>query len=237
VDISFFRSISTAIARGRTLRSSWIVSRLPHRRHDFRWPFLCYIEDRGFRRCGTLLANVFNREIASHSRIGGTSSLGLLIGLFLISFAAAAAAKVYPVSGVWTAIDTDFPAAANETCLAVKTFGVEAVSKKSVSEMIIFAKDKRYDVRGDVQTETTIKFIKMADGGFWITESFSKRGRWFGFKRTTTYFLSVIDPQTIQIRDARGMTRYAKCGPHDRQSKAAGEAPLVNSQFHGNSRN
>jgi hypothetical protein len=211
---------------------------LPHRRHDFSWPFLCYIEDRGFRRCGTLLASVFDREIASHSRIGGTSSLGLFIGLFLISFAAAAAAeKVYPVSGIWTAIDTDFPTAASETCLAVKTFGVEAVSRKSVSEMIIFAKDKRYDVQGDVQTETTIKSIKMADGGFWITESFSKR-RWFGFKRKTTYFLSVIDPQTIQIRDARGMTRYAKCGPHDRQSKADWRNAIrVNSQFHSNSRN
>jgi hypothetical protein len=164
------------------------------------------------------LANAFNREIASYSRIGGASSLGLLIGLFLFSFAAAA--EVYPVSGVWTAIDTDFPAAANETCLAVKTFGVDAVFKKSISEMIIFAKDKRYDVKGDVQTETTIKSIKMADGGFWITESFSKRGRWLGFKRKTTYFLSVIDPQTIQIRDARGMTRYTKCGPKDRQSRA-----------------
>jgi hypothetical protein len=51
------------------------------------------------------------------------------------------------------------------TCIAVKTFGVEAVSKKSISEMIIFAKDKRYDVKGDVQTEATIKSIKLADGG------------------------------------------------------------------------
>jgi hypothetical protein len=164
------------------------------------------------------LANALDREIASYSRIGGASSLGLLIGLFLISFAAAA--EVYPVSGVWTAIDTNFPAAEIETCLAVKTFGVEAVSKKSVSELIIFAKDKRYDIKGDVQTETTIKSIKVADGGFWITETFSKRGRWLWFKRKTTFFLSVIDPQTIQIRDARGMTRYAKCGPKNRQSKA-----------------
>jgi hypothetical protein len=67
---------------------------------------------------------------------------------------------------VWTAIDTDFPAAANETCVGVKTFGVEALSKKAISEMMIFAKDKRYDVKGDVQTETTIKSIKVAAGGF-----------------------------------------------------------------------
>jgi hypothetical protein len=157
------------------------------------------------------LANTLNQEIASYSRIGGAASLALLIGLILFSFPAAA--EVYPVSGVWTAIDTDFPAAANETCLAVKTFGVEAVSKKSVSEMIIFAKDKRYDVKGDVQTETTIMSVKVANGGFRITETFGTRGKWLGFKRKTTYFLNVIDPQTIEIRDATGMTRYTKCRP------------------------
>ena len=157
------------------------------------------------------MAQAINHEIASRSRFGGVCSLGLLIDLILYS--SPAAAEVYPVSGVWVAIDTDFPAAANETCLAVKDFGVEAVSKKSISEMIIFAKDKRYDAKGDVQTETTIKSIKVADGGFRITETFSTRGRWLGFKRKTTYFLNVIDPQTIEIRDATGTTRYAKCRP------------------------
>jgi hypothetical protein len=131
------------------------------------------------------LANAFNQDTVSYFRIGGAASLGLLIGLFLVS--GPAAAEVYPVSGVWTAIDTDFPAAANETCLAVKTFGVEAVAKKSVSEMIIFAKDKRYDVKGDVQTEATIKSIKLADGGFRITETFTKGARWLGFKRKATF--------------------------------------------------
>jgi len=78
--------------------------------------------------------------------------------------------------------------------------------------MIIFAKDKRYDVKGDVQTETTIKSIKAADGGFRITESFNKRGNWLGFRRKTTYFLKVVDPLMIEIWNAAGMTRYAKCG-------------------------
>jgi hypothetical protein len=127
------------------------------------------------------LANVVNNEIADRSRVRGVPSLGLVIGLSLFSFPAAA--QVYPVSGVWAAIDSQFPTATNETCIAVKTFGVEAVSKKSVSEMIIFAKDKRYDVKGDVQTETTIKSIKLADGGFRITESFSKRGSWLGLRK------------------------------------------------------
>jgi hypothetical protein len=155
------------------------------------------------------LANAFNQDNVSYFRIGAAASLGLLIGLVMVSVAAA---EVYPISGVWTAIDTEFPAAANETCVAVKLFGVDAVSKKSISEMIIFTKDKRYDVKGDVQTETTIKSIKVAQGGFWITE-FSKRGRWLGLKGKTTYFLTVIDPQTINIWDGIARRRYAKCGP------------------------
>ena len=155
------------------------------------------------------MANAVNNEIASRSRVGSVPSLGLLIGLILFSFPAMA--QVYPVSGVWAAIDSQFPIAANEICIAVKTFGVEAVSKKSISEMIIFAKDKRYDVKGDVQTETTIKSIKAADGGFRITESFSKRRGWLGFRRKTTYFLGIIDPQTIEIRGESGLARYVKC--------------------------
>jgi hypothetical protein len=73
---------------------------------------------------------------------------------------------------------------------------------------------ERYSAEGSSErTETTIKSIKVAEGGFWITESFSKRGRWLGFKRKTTYFLTVIDPQTIEIWDGMVIHRYAKCGP------------------------
>jgi hypothetical protein len=157
------------------------------------------------------LANPFNQVITSRSRLWGARSLGLLLALFLFSIPATA--QVYPVSGVWTAIDSHFPTAANETCVSVKTFGVEAVSKKSISEMIIFAKDKRYDVKGNVQTETTIKSIKVADGGFRITETLSKGARWLGFKRKATYFLKLVDPLTIEIWDGINFTRYTKCGP------------------------
>ena len=136
------------------------------------------------------MAQAVNHAIGNRSRLRGVSSLGLLIGLILISF----------------------PAAANETCIAVKTFGVEAVSKKSISELIIFAKDKRYDVKGDVQTEATIKSIKLTDGGFRITETFTKGAGWLGFKRKATYLLNVIGPQTIEIWDGMVRHRYAKCG-------------------------
>jgi hypothetical protein len=153
------------------------------------------------------LANAFNQEIVSYSRIGGAA--GLLICVILFSFPAAA--EVYPVSGVWIAIDTDFPSAANETCLAVKTFGVEAVSKKSISEMIIFAKDKRYDLKGDVQTETTLKTIKAIDGAYQITETLQKSHGWIGIRRKTEYDLRINDPQTIEIWDGKNLTRYTKC--------------------------
>jgi hypothetical protein len=114
------------------------------------------------------LANAFNQETVSYFRIAGAGSLGLLIGLILFSFPAAA--EVYPVSGVWTAIDTDFPAAANETCLAVKTFGVEAVAKKSVSEMIIFAKDKRYDVNRSKRHMASSASLRQPFATFDITD-------------------------------------------------------------------
>jgi hypothetical protein len=163
----------------------------------------------GGRRCGTLLTNVVHSGIACRFHLGGVLSLGLAIGLSL--FSSPAAAQVYPVSGVWVAVDPQFPAAAGETCIAVKAFGVEAVINRSVLEMIIFARDKRYDVKADAQIETTIKSVKMAHGGFRITESPSKRG-WLGFRKKATYVLKVIDPAMIEIWDAAGMTRYTKCG-------------------------
>ena len=84
---------------------------------------------------GPFLASAVNNEMASHSRIGGVPSLGLLIGLILLSFPATA--QNYPISGVWVAIDPQFPTSIKETCIAVKTFGVEAVSKKSIAELVI----------------------------------------------------------------------------------------------------
>jgi hypothetical protein len=84
-------------------------------------------------------------------------------------------ADVYPVDGVWVAMDSDFLVDRDEACLALKTFGTEAVSRKSIPELIIFTKDRRYDVKGDVQNETTIRSIKEEDGGFRIAESLGKR--------------------------------------------------------------
>jgi hypothetical protein len=154
------------------------------------------------------LANVGNHEIHSKALLRG----GLLFCCSIL-FSVPAAAQSYPIGGVWAAIDPQFPKAISEMCIAVKTFGTEAVANNLIAEIIIFDQKKRFYVRGDATGETIIKSIKAVDGGFRITETFSKGTNWLGFKRKVSYFLTVLDPQTIEIRDARTFTRYTKCGP------------------------
>ena len=151
---------------------------------------------------------------ARRCRPRNAASFSFLIAATLYSFCSfAAVAEIYPVNGVWTAIGPAFPINRHEACLSLKTFGTEAVSRKSIPELIIFTKGKRYVVKGDAQNETTIKSIDPADGGFWITESPSKRSRWMLFQRKTKYFLKIVDSLTIEIWDGTTLTRYAKCGP------------------------
>jgi hypothetical protein len=157
------------------------------------------------------MSKAFSHGPSSDSRLGIVgSSFGLLICLVLCS--SAAMADVYPVHGVWVAMASDFLVDRDEPCLALKTFGTEAVSRKSIPELIIFTKDRRYDVKGDIQNETTIRSIKEEDGGFRITESLGNRKHWLKFRGNTTYFLKVVDPQTIEIWDGGASTRYTKCG-------------------------
>ena len=152
---------------------------------------------------------------ARHYRLRNAASFSFLIGAALYSFCSVAAvAEIYPVNGVWTAIGPQFPINRQEACVSLKTFGTEAVSRKSIRELIIFTKDKRYHVTGEDQNEAIITSIKAADGGFWITESPSKRSRWMFFRRKTKYFLRILDPLTIETWDGTTLTRYAKCGPH-----------------------
>jgi hypothetical protein len=137
--------------------------------------------------------------------------LSFLIGTYLLSSPALAETVAYPVSGVFAAIDSEFPNAEFEVCMSVRTFGVAAVTKKSVAELIIFTRNKRHDLRGDIQTETAIRAINLADGAYRITETFIKSRGWIGIRRKTEYELKVIDPNTIAIWDGKKVTRYAKC--------------------------
>jgi hypothetical protein len=144
-------------------------------------------------------------------RLSGGKLYCLFVGALLLSFSASA--DEYPINGVWVTLGREFPAAEYEICFAVKTFGVEAVVHKSVSEIMIFSKDRRYDLKGATQIQATIKSVKPAGQGYRITETLNKRHRWLGFTRIITYFLTVIDSRKIEIRNNLSVIRYAKCGP------------------------
>jgi len=136
------------------------------------------------------------------------ASFVLLAGVIFLSFPAAA--QVYPINGVFSAIDLDYPDR-NAACMALKTFGIEALSQRAIPELIIFANEKRYHVKGDSHTEEKIKSIKKTNGGFRITELMADGPRLLGFRRKMTYFLRVVDPMTIEIWDGTTVTQYAKC--------------------------
>jgi hypothetical protein len=150
--------------------------------------------------------NASHHDSCRHCR--RMASLLLLTGVICLSFPAAA--QVYPVNGVFSAIDMDYPDR-NGACMALKTFGMEAISKRAIPQLIIFSKDRRYDVKGDSQSEEKIKSIKRTKGGFRITELSASRPRLFGFRRKMTYLLKIVDPMTIEIWDGTTVSQYAKC--------------------------
>jgi hypothetical protein len=137
---------------------------------------------------------------------------GLSLGVILFSLPATAQNIIYPVSGVFLPIDPDFPNASFEACLLVRTFGVDAVSKKSVAHVIIFDQSKRHDLMGDLATETTIKrIIKQPDSVHQIIETISRSRGIIGIRRKTEYEMKVLDQNTIEMFDGRNVARYAKC--------------------------
>ena len=152
--------------------------------------------------------NASNHESRRHRPLGTMASFVLLAGVIFLSFPAAA--QVYPINGVFSAIDLDYPDR-NAACMALKTFGIEALSQRAIPELIIFSNDKRYDVKGDTQSEEKIKSIKRTNGGFRITELSAGSPRLLGFRRKMTYFLKVVDTLTIEIWDGTTVRQYAKC--------------------------
>src|SRR5215216_7722628 len=50
----------------------------------------------------------------------------------------------YPVKGVWVAHNRDFPIGPGEICSSIRLSGVEAASRKLISELLIFNENKRY---------------------------------------------------------------------------------------------
>jgi hypothetical protein len=151
-----------------------------------------------------------NQDNVRHCRLGAMASLVTIAALVFVP--SAAAAQVYPVNGVFSAIDAEYPDR-NGACMALKAFGIEAVSKQAVPELIIFSNDKRHAVKGETQTERKIKSVKKANGDFRITELVSRSPRLLGWRKKITYFLRILDPLTIEIWDGKNLTQYAKCGP------------------------
>lgn len=149
-------------------------------------------------------------NIAIEKRLASRAQLIGLVGLLLSS---PAVADIYPVKGVWVAQNRDFPIGPNEACFTVKLSGIEAVTRKLISELLIFNKNKRYGVKQNLQTVSTLVSTKPAEGGgYWVTEIPDVRRR-FWFKQKITYLLTVIDPSTIEIRNNPRRTRFVKCGP------------------------
>lgn len=95
-------------------------------------------------------------------------------------FSCAAWAQTYPVSGVWVTRDDRFPGSTAAACLILKKFGLDGVLAQPFPNLMIFSKDRRFEVRGNHLAERHIRSVKSAtDGGFQITESLGKRSLLF----------------------------------------------------------
>jgi hypothetical protein len=125
-------------------------------------------------------------------------------------FSCAAWAQPYPVSGVWVARDDRFPGSTAGACLILKKFGVDGALAQPFPNLMIFSKDKRFEVRGDHLSERHIRSVKSAtDGNFQITESLGKRSLLFSKKQSFT--LKVVDLTTIEITEGKVNTQLFKC--------------------------
>ena len=144
-----------------------------------------------------------NKRSAHYARLLG------LVGLLLNS---PAVADIYPVNGIWVAPNPDFPIGADEACFTIRLSGVGAVVRKSIAEILIFSENKRYDVKQNMQSVSTLSSTKPTGDGYWITELLDVRRR-FWFRQKVTYLLTIVDPTTIEIRNNSHRTRFVKCGP------------------------
>ena len=151
-------------------------------------------------------------NIGIHKPLAACAQLMSLVGLLLSS---PAVADIYPIKGVWIAPNPDFPIRPAEACFTVRLSGVEAVARKLIAQLLIFNENKRYEVRQNIQTASTLLSTKPTENGYWVTELPDVRGR-FWFRQKVIYLLTIIDPTTIEIRNNSHRTRFLKCGPRDK---------------------
>jgi hypothetical protein len=152
------------------------------------------------------MINVTNFKFSIRSGFKNRVWIAVAISLF----STAASAQTYPVSGVWVATDDRFPGSTGGACLILKQFGIDAVLAQPFPRLMIFSKDKRFEVRGNNLAERTIRSVKSAtDSGFQITESFANR--WRAFSKRQDFRLKVVGPTTIEITEGKARTRFFKC--------------------------
>jgi hypothetical protein len=124
-------------------------------------------------------------------------------------------ADIYPVKGVWVAPNRDFPIGPGEICSSIRLSGVEAVSRRLISELLIFNENKRHVIKQNTQTVSTLISTKATEGGYWITE-FTDTRRRLWFRQKINYLLTIVDPTTIEIRSNTRKTSFMRCGPKGR---------------------
>jgi hypothetical protein len=152
-------------------------------------------------------ARTFMLGVLLHAR-----HCGMWLSLALFPFAAAA--QTYPVSGVWVAMDDQFPDSKAGACLALKMFGIDAASEGSLPTLMIFSESRRYEVRAGRHFERTIRSITNApDGTFRIAESSEKHSKWLPWSKEPFYTLKIIDRLTIELIEGKVRTRLFKCSP------------------------
>jgi len=132
-----------------------------------------------------------------------------LVGLLLSS---PAFADIYPIKGVWVAPNLDFPIRPDEACFTVRLSGIEAVTRKLIAELHIFNENKRYEVRQNRQSVSTLFSMKPAADGFWVIELSDVRNR-FWLRKKINYLLTIIDPTTIEIRNNSHRTKFREMRP------------------------
>jgi hypothetical protein len=151
-----------------------------------------------------------------HLRLGSRPYLragmwtSVLIVGSLSSFAACA--QTYPVSGVWVAMDHQFPQSKAAACLTLKSIGVDALFDGPFPTVIIFSDGQRFVVRGGRPAELAIRSVSsVKDGGFRITESLGKHGSWLPWFKNRQFHLKIVDPMLIEIAEGPASTRFFKC--------------------------
>ena len=144
-------------------------------------------------------------------RSGFINRVWLAIAISLFSWAASA--ETYPVSGVWIARDDSFPGSTNGACFILKKIGIDAVSSQPFPSLMIFSDNKRFEVRGDIRAERTVRSVQSAtDGRFRIIESLGKR--WSLLFKRPSFTLKIVDATTIEVASGNISTRFFQCSPN-----------------------